>query len=159
MFVLGDLAYRYFLLTCIVCIFLQPKSMLKSWQILLKNQVSASIQQLEDLIPVSHSNRQNKSEYNGVSSSKCHVLSSVSVFHHSLFSPYRLNASLISIVDFLLVWVYISVLHQHLLSNTERIKIKASTGFNTYKKSTFLSNADYLFGFNMLTKRIPVERI
>lgn len=34
------LAYRYFLLTCTVCIFLQPKSMLKSWQILLKNQVS-----------------------------------------------------------------------------------------------------------------------
>lgn len=71
-----------------------------------------------------------------------------------------LNASLISIVDFLLVWVYISVLHQHLLSNTERIKIKASTGFKyIWEEYISFSNADYLFGFNMLTKRIPVERI
>ena len=34
------LAYRYILLTCVVCIFLQAKPVLKSWQILLKNQVS-----------------------------------------------------------------------------------------------------------------------
>ena len=46
------------------------------------------------------------------------------------------------------------------LSNTEKIKIKASTGFK-YVWEEYISflNADYLFGFNMLTKRIPVERI
>lgn len=73
------LAYRYFCWPALFVYFSNPSQCSKVGRFCLKIRFLASIQQLEDLIPVSHSNRQNKSEYNGTSSSNvmCFPLSPV----------------------------------------------------------------------------------